>query len=82
MLGSLLFRIIGNEANTTAWSFGITAFAMGGTNSKITQELSYQTSPGVFRTEQETIGTVSRFLVLPCITYIKKFGDISKVIKD
>ncbi|MFN5252376.1 MAG: hypothetical protein ACOVQJ_02105 [Bacteroidia bacterium] len=79
IFGNLQFRFIGSRVNTSSWSFGLSCYTQNGKNSTITQEYSYGNygSPTEFASSQEIVGVKNRFIVLPSITFVKKFGDLS-----
>lgn len=77
IFGNLQFRFIGSRVNTSSWSFGLSCFSQNGKSSNITQEYSYSDYNGGFSSSQETVGVKNRFIVLPSITFVKKFGDLS-----
>lgn len=78
-MGNLQFRIIGNGENTSSWAFGLSAVGQAGKTVTYTNQLSninYQT--GQYDTEEMTAGYKPGMLVLPSVTYVRKFGDLSK----
>lgn len=77
IFGNLQFRFIGSRVNTSSWSFGLSCFSQNGESGTINQEYSYSNYNGGFSSSQETVGVKNRFIVLPSITFVKKFGDLS-----
>lgn len=78
-MSNLQFRVIGNGENTSSWAFGLTALGQSGKKLNYRNEYEGKNwSTGEFRYEEHTIGAQSGFLVLPSVTYVRKFGDLSK----
>jgi hypothetical protein len=77
VFGNLQFRFIGSRVNTSSWSFGLSCYSQSGKNATITNEYSYSDYQGGFSSSQETVGVKNRFIVLPSITFVKKFGDLT-----
>lgn len=76
-MGNLQFRIIGNGENTSSWAFGLSTIGRAGTSVSYTNQLP-DLNYGNFDTEDKTAGYKTGMLVLPSVTYVRKFGDLSK----